>query len=330
MQESSSPTGVAGKISTGEPLKASKSIKKDRIVLIAKCTEPRPGQTRYWTEEEHDRFLEAVSRHGEKAYVAISNFVETRTPKQVRTHAQKFQMKMARLARSGAVLPGDAPPPHTRGSSKAARAKAAAAKVAATVARVASAASACLPTRAAPDMVATEVLQAPSSCGVAVPSAALAARSLLLNGQVPVSGIPGPFGLTDPSMSAASSLCGEFASATVPQTAAGAVLRFPISHESPQTSIHMLGRTDDLVSMLETDADEDTDPGLVDGTDGVVNGSLPDPYLTYIGGEGESHHSEANKEFAQDLEDLEDVPALATSPFSNPSEEWLLPDVAVA
>lgn len=31
--------------------------------------------------------------------MAISNYVETRTPKQVRTHAQKFQMKMARRAR---------------------------------------------------------------------------------------------------------------------------------------------------------------------------------------------------------------------------------------
>lgn len=75
------------------------SPKKDRIALVAKCTEPRAGQTRYWTCEEHDRFLEAVAEYGEKAYVAISNYVETRTPKQVRTHAQKFQMKMARLAR---------------------------------------------------------------------------------------------------------------------------------------------------------------------------------------------------------------------------------------
>lgn len=73
--------------------------KKERNSIVAKCTEPRPGQTRYWTEEEHERFLEAVAEYGEKAYVAISNYVETRTPKQVRTHAQKFQMKMARLAK---------------------------------------------------------------------------------------------------------------------------------------------------------------------------------------------------------------------------------------
>lgn len=81
------------------PVVKTSSTKKEKYTLIAKCTEPKPGQTRYWTEEEHERFLEAVAEYGEKAYVAISNYVETRTPKQVRTHAQKFQMKMARLAR---------------------------------------------------------------------------------------------------------------------------------------------------------------------------------------------------------------------------------------
>lgn len=81
------------------PVVKTASTKKERHNIIATCTEPKPGQTRYWTEEEHDRFLEAVAEYGEKAYVAISNYVETRTPKQVRTHAQKFQMKMARLAR---------------------------------------------------------------------------------------------------------------------------------------------------------------------------------------------------------------------------------------
>lgn len=81
------------------PTSKTASTKKDRPTLIAKCVEPRPGQTRYWTAEEHERFLEAIAQYGEKAYVAISNYVETRTPKQVRTHAQKFQMKMARLAR---------------------------------------------------------------------------------------------------------------------------------------------------------------------------------------------------------------------------------------
>ena len=81
------------------PVVKTACTKKEKVHLVAKCTEPKPGQTRYWTEEEHERFLEAIAEYGEKAYVAISNYVETRTPKQVRTHAQKFQMKMARLAR---------------------------------------------------------------------------------------------------------------------------------------------------------------------------------------------------------------------------------------
>lgn len=90
---------------TGAPKrgpKAAGGAKKERASVVAKITEPRAGQTRYWTQEEHERFLEAVAQYGEKAYVAISNFVESRTPKQVRTHAQKFQMKMARLARQSA------------------------------------------------------------------------------------------------------------------------------------------------------------------------------------------------------------------------------------
>lgn len=89
----------------GQPKRGPKpttTAKKERATVVAKITEPRAGQTRYWTQEEHERFLEAVAQYGEKAYVAISNYVETRTPKQVRTHAQKFQMKMARLARQSA------------------------------------------------------------------------------------------------------------------------------------------------------------------------------------------------------------------------------------
>lgn len=81
------------------PVVKTTSTKKEKLHLVAKCTEPKPGQTRYWTDDEHERFLEAMAAYGEKQYVAISNYVETRTPKQVRTHAQKFQMKMAKLAR---------------------------------------------------------------------------------------------------------------------------------------------------------------------------------------------------------------------------------------
>lgn len=59
----------------------------------------RTGKTRYWTEMEHNQFLYAGRLFGAKNYVAISQYVGTRTPKQVRTHAQKYQMKLEREAR---------------------------------------------------------------------------------------------------------------------------------------------------------------------------------------------------------------------------------------
>uniref|UniRef100_A0A7S2ZYC5 HTH myb-type domain-containing protein n=2 Tax=Rhodosorus marinus TaxID=101924 RepID=A0A7S2ZYC5_9RHOD len=56
---------------------------------------------RYWTEEEHRKFLEGRKLYGPKNYAAISAVVRTRTPKQVRTHAQKYEM---RLVRESAVM----------------------------------------------------------------------------------------------------------------------------------------------------------------------------------------------------------------------------------
>eukprot|EP00184_Porphyridium_aerugineum_P001145 CAMPEP_0184694334 /NCGR_PEP_ID=MMETSP0313-20130426/2341_1 /TAXON_ID=2792 /ORGANISM="Porphyridium aerugineum, Strain SAG 1380-2" /LENGTH=573 /DNA_ID=CAMNT_0027152621 /DNA_START=348 /DNA_END=2069 /DNA_ORIENTATION=+ len=54
------------------------------------------GTTRYWTKEEHQRYLIARAKYGEKDFVAISKFVGTRTPRQVRTHGEKFQKKLIR------------------------------------------------------------------------------------------------------------------------------------------------------------------------------------------------------------------------------------------
>jgi SHAQKYF class myb-like DNA-binding protein len=302
-----------GKVLSDEPLKVTKSIKKDRVVLVAVCTEPRPGQTRYWTEEEHERFLEAVSRHGEKAYVAISNYVETRTPKQVRTHAQKFQMKMARLARSGAVFPGDAPPPHTRGSSKTSRAKSSPSKVGVPVGRAAIGGLAS----------GGGALAAGAHAVIAMPSPAVrSVQPSVPETLTSAAGTPS-CGVVGRGMSTASTLCGRPVATVPPSASEGGLL-----YGARDPTVHVMDTTGDLVSLLETDVDDDTDPGLINGAENDGSGSLTDPYLSYIGGEGESDCSEVNKVFAQDLEDLEDVPALATSPFSNPSEEWLLSDIA--
>ncbi|KAI0563905.1 Myb-like DNA-binding protein [Gracilaria domingensis] len=53
-------------------------------------------QSRYWTPEEHERFLAGMKACGPKNYMQISEYVGTRNPKQVRTHAQKYQKRLER------------------------------------------------------------------------------------------------------------------------------------------------------------------------------------------------------------------------------------------
>jgi SHAQKYF class myb-like DNA-binding protein len=49
---------------------------------------------RYWSAEEHDRFLDAVCLWGCKAAKQISEAVGTRTVTQVRTHMQKWKQRL--------------------------------------------------------------------------------------------------------------------------------------------------------------------------------------------------------------------------------------------
>jgi len=51
---------------------------------------------RYWTPAEHERFLEALNRYGRKDVKAIADHVETRNATQVRTHAQKYFIRIKR------------------------------------------------------------------------------------------------------------------------------------------------------------------------------------------------------------------------------------------
>jgi len=55
---------------------------------------------RYWSNEEHELFIQAISVHG-MDNVAISRVVGTRTPLQVRSHAQKFVKKLVEHSSQG-------------------------------------------------------------------------------------------------------------------------------------------------------------------------------------------------------------------------------------
>mmetsp|Transcript_9858 Transcript_9858/g.15423 ORF Transcript_9858/g.15423 Transcript_9858/m.15423 type:complete len:325 (-) Transcript_9858:134-1108(-) len=51
-------------------------------------------QNRYWTQEEHQRFLQALKIFGHKDVRAIAEYVGSRNTTQIRTHAQKYFKKL--------------------------------------------------------------------------------------------------------------------------------------------------------------------------------------------------------------------------------------------
>ncbi|KAL2651760.1 hypothetical protein R1flu_019888 [Riccia fluitans] len=63
--------------------------------------ESKVSESRYWTNEERQRFKKALKTFGTD-FAAIAKFVGTRSSTQVRTHAQKYYAKLIRdYKRSG-------------------------------------------------------------------------------------------------------------------------------------------------------------------------------------------------------------------------------------
>ena len=77
--------------------------------------EPKP---RFWTAEEHARFLEAVRIHGFGNARAIAAFVGTRNITQVRTHAQKYILKLSRMRGKNGVAGATGHKPSGSGTSE--------------------------------------------------------------------------------------------------------------------------------------------------------------------------------------------------------------------
>jgi len=75
-------------------------LEMDRLKSLVAAREAKeedmPAQPRYWTDDEHERFLDALEKFGHKDVKAIANYVGTRNATQVRSHAQKYFMKLAR------------------------------------------------------------------------------------------------------------------------------------------------------------------------------------------------------------------------------------------
>ncbi|GLE06115.1 hypothetical protein PINS_up015326 [Pythium insidiosum] len=58
-----------------------------------------PSNRGLWSQEEHDRFLDAIKLFPNGPWKAIATHVGTRSVRQVQTHAQKYQEKVARRER---------------------------------------------------------------------------------------------------------------------------------------------------------------------------------------------------------------------------------------
>ena len=84
-----------------EEVKKLKSvIEMHELQTKTSSKEDSKAATRYWTDAEHQRFLDALQAHGPKDVKAIAQQVGTRSATQVRTHAQKYFIKLARMKKS--------------------------------------------------------------------------------------------------------------------------------------------------------------------------------------------------------------------------------------
>jgi len=77
-------------------LARSKQKIEELLNQLSKCSENgyKSAQGRYWSPEEHQRFLEGLKRYGSKDVKSISLHVGTRNATQVRTHAQKYFLRL--------------------------------------------------------------------------------------------------------------------------------------------------------------------------------------------------------------------------------------------
>ena len=96
--------------SNGDSSPGSKDCKGSDLTKSLGKDSKKDGQPRFWTAEEHKRFLEAVRMYGYGNARQIAAYVQTRNITQVRTHAQKYILKLSRMGSSALKPQSDLKP----------------------------------------------------------------------------------------------------------------------------------------------------------------------------------------------------------------------------
>ena len=82
----------------GDPLLFDNHVSDDEADNNTKTTVG--GSTGRWTREEHNLFLKGLEMHG-KGWKKIASLIKTRTVVQIRTHAQKYFLKLQKARQNG-------------------------------------------------------------------------------------------------------------------------------------------------------------------------------------------------------------------------------------
>mmetsp|Transcript_47265 Transcript_47265/g.94745 ORF Transcript_47265/g.94745 Transcript_47265/m.94745 type:complete len:419 (+) Transcript_47265:70-1326(+) len=85
---------------TKKELENAKRELQDKELVKKMIDEDAEMHTRYWLPDEHQRFLVGLQKYGHKDMKSIAEYVGTRSTVQVRTHAQKYFLKLERHGKS--------------------------------------------------------------------------------------------------------------------------------------------------------------------------------------------------------------------------------------